>query len=670
MSMSKHAKFHIFVFGLALFLTGIITWPLAANLTTYFPDQGDFNLGVSVLWYNTNSILNGRIFNQQEYFHGFQFYPQPFSLAFANNMVSPTLIFAPLYLLTKNIVASSNIFAFLTVALSFVTAFYTIRYFLSKLTPEVSHFRGVNLASFIGAAIFAFSPVTMSRFPDHLDILNKYFLPLVFLFAFRFLEKPNFSRAFFFFLFFTLNALAVNYYQIFSIILLPVAAIPFLWFYLRKGDWGYFVRLGRASLAGFVFLPILLYFNLPYLRFAQLEDASRPLEASSYFSARIIDYFAPSKDSFLYGWWVKAIDPYRTPKDETLGIFNNYEEHSLGVNLLPLALFVCSFLFLKETPYFKKAKRIPFLYFLLISSLILSLGPYFTGVSSDDNYFPLPYLVLYKLLPFLEGIRVPARLAFVFMVPFSVFCSLGVMYVASRFKKYTNVVSIFILGFIVLENFTLKDFSTRSQVLAKVNTIGIENLSNLAGEAALHFPVYSAFTGPEFGKTSGYINFAIATNGKLVNGNTSYLPPDQLYFLDQAGQDMGLSSFARLKALGVRFVVIHKDALSGSQVKLYEKNNSLYRQITVLDQEGIQILDLNQLNANLPLCVFERDFEVHELLTSGVGFDSPEVLIRNKGNCFLPNIYEDRYREINGVRFKLPILIEPGQEFYSSMSEN
>lgn len=583
---------------IAVFLTIVLTWPLLPNITSYYPDDGDYPLNGAVLWYNYDSIITGRIFSPKEYWQGFQFYPHPYSLAFANNPVASEIFFAPIYFITSNLPFSVNAYVFLTFVLSFLAAFYMINYFIKN-----------PWASLTGAFIFAFNSQTFARFPQHIDILSRYFLPLLFLFFYSLLEKPTWKKGFLVGLFFTLNALTHTYYPVFGLIFLPLVSIPFLIGHIRKRDWGYFLKLGRVGLIGLIFLPVLLYFNLPVLQFSQKEGARRSLSEASYFSARINDYFAPHPDNFLYKGWVKHLDPFRTPRDPDTGIFN-YEEHTLFIGLLPMILF-----FLGLKPFIKQKLNHSFFFILLLVSFLLSFGPYFNG---EEGAFKLPFYYLSEWVPVLQGIRSPARFEFVFLIPFALISAYGAKHLFSRWPKNIIIITIIIFIIIILENLTPKDFSLRSQVL------GQEKLQFLKGKVTLHLPIYTTET-DEFGKNSVYLNWATQTGERIVNGNASYLPGDQLMFLwEIKNEGLGEKNILRLKALGVDYVIVHKDQ--------------------------IEIIDLAKINLTPKICSFPGDFAISE------------ISIKNVSDCFLPSIYEDRYRMIDQRFLRMPIIIGPGEQ--------
>ena len=175
---------------IAFILTTILTWPLAINVDRFY-ESGDYSLNGWILIHMQKSILSGKIFNQISLFNPGQFYPLPYTLAFSNHLFIPSLLFIPFYLITQNLAVSVNLLMFFSFIFTFITCFLFINYFLKKY-----------FVSLVGATIFSFNPITMSSI-SKLQLMNKYFLPLVFLFFYKFLEHPSYKKwIFLFFIFY------------------------------------------------------------------------------------------------------------------------------------------------------------------------------------------------------------------------------------------------------------------------------------------------------------------------------------------------------------------------------------------------------------------------------------------------------------------------------------
>lgn len=668
--MIKKILFHLSIILIAIVLTVVFTWPFINFLGTYYYDRGDYQVSGATLSYNAYSIGTGKIFNADEYFNGFQYYPQPYTLLYSDLRLFPSLFFLLINSLTKNFILSVNLVSFLTFVLSFISSFYVIRYFTKNF-----------MASIIGAIIFTFNPLTFSRFPEHFELLNKYFLPLLFLFAYQFLEKPSIKKGFLFAFIFVCNAFSSAYFQIFSIIILPIFALPFFWINFLKKNKTYFFKLIFYSFTFLIFLPILLYLNNAYLNFSKYESSIRSLEDNSYFSARLIDFISANKQNLLYGGFTNSLDLYRAPKDNQ-GNFN-YLEHTLFLNIIPMILFIIFLLYFHKD----KSNRIFILPFtlILLTTFILSFGPYWQGWNSQNSGFKLPFYYLYQYLPILKGIRAPTRILFFFYVPFSLFTSLAFLYLEQRIKNKKIIISIFVIIVtgLFIENFHFQNptvsYIEKSEIIPKINNTQAEkDLSFLKDKKTIHFPVLIN----EIGLSSLYLNWAAITHEKIANGNSGFLPSEQYSFLQDIKDSLDEDNLKKLKILDFDYIVYHKNLLRNNI------NNEILNKFEseiVYNQNNVIILDIKKLSINVKFCHSINDLKIQNVeMTIANGIQKIQaVIIENKNDCFVPNIYQNKYLQkyfISSNLFggeikrkfylKLPVLISPYQETILSELNN
>lgn len=658
--------FHpLIILILGVFLATAVTWPFAAKLSTYYQDSGDYAFDGTMLWYNQESIKTGKIFNQQEYFNGYQFYPQPTTIAYSDHLLASSIIFSPIYWLSGNFVFSVNLTTLLTLILSFVISFYCINYFVKN-----------SFAAIIGAFVYSFNPQIFARFPYHIGLLSHYFLPLVFLLSYKFLTKPTFKNALYFNLAFTLNSLSAVYFQILSVLFLPFFSLPFLISHFLKKDISYFVKLLKAPVLFVLFLPVFLHFNFPYLQFSNDEQAVRKLEETFFFSGRIINWFFANPDSLVYGEFVKNFDKIRSPGPDYDGKFN-YAEHTLFLNFLPLMLTVFGALYL-----WRKIKRKQVDYkgllvlsaFLMIlgASFLLSLGPYFFGFNGESPRIKLPFYYLYQVIPIMKGIRVPNRLQFIFYIPFSLFVAFGTYYFINKFskKKWVFIIFTIIFALLLLENIHFRSYENKSTFFQ--NSAFIEGkLDFLKNKKVLHYPINIW----ELGETNTYtLNWQVMTGAYSLNGYSGYAPPDQLAFLIDLKKNFDQTALEKLQIIKTDYVVIHKDLLGKSD---------LFKEGTVYEDEKLQIVDLTKYNFNYKLCDFENDLTKDIKLVSARKFNGQfyAVILKNKSTCYLPSFYENKYRKIkfftnflgqtveHTAFLRMPVLIAPNQEVILSEVE-
>ena len=186
----------------------------------------------------------------------------------------------------------------------------------------------------------------------------------------------------------------------------------------------------------------------------------------------------------------------------------------------------------------------------------------------------------------------------------------------------------------------------------------------------MHLPIIF----PDFAVTEGvYHNWRVITGEKIVNMYSGYLPPDHIKLLMKLKEGVGLEDLKRLKAIGVNYLVIHKDLMDeGYYENKVQKYDEIYEKGVVFNQEDTRVIDLNKYGFDIKRCDFDKDLQINfnEAVVSGTSEKTKILTIKNRSDCFYPSIYMDRYREINvyqnfikvTVQIKMPYLLEPYQE--------
>lgn len=641
----------ILILFLGSILTSILTWPFITQIFSFYRDYGDFPLVSWILWYTQFSLKTGRIFDQTLYLNTTQFNPLPYTLVYTEYMLIPSLIFTPLYLITNNLILSSNLFIFIAFILSFLTSFITIKYFIKN-----------TYASIIGATVYTFNPITFFQLPNHYNYMNKYFLPLVFLFTFRYFENPNVKNSFLFFLFFTLNALTLVYFQAFSLITILVILSVFLIFNLLNKNWKYFLNLSKYSLIFLMFLPILIYFNLPYLDFSKKEGVIRTVRENEYFSAKPLEWITTNRDNFIYGSFVKFLEN----KNKYLDWDFKHKEPVLFLNILPMLLSILGVYYLLNLYKKKKLSKSKLLLFIssyisLVTIFILMFGPL-------EIWFKLrfPFYYLYELTPVFKGIRVPSRFQFMFYVFFSLFVAYGVVFLFSKINKKHIIKVFFIILFIlILENFNIRNYNEKSKIIEELNSNNLKNqLSFLKNKNTVHLPAYT----PEIVDETRYLNWIILTEENMMNGNSGYYPSDLLIFLEKLNKKLDKEAFKELRLLDIDYVIIHKNLIDKNLGKNYDKNYKLYKTGKVFENNNLLIVNLNKYNLATNSCRRE-DFKnfLNLSILNKLKNNTGSMNLKNNNNCYIVNKFNNRYylyQNPNGAKYvKLPLIIKPYERF-------
>lgn len=640
--MKSYLETALLIF-LGFFIVFLLTWPFLTKIRTYYPDTTEYVLNGWLLWYNQHSLLTGKIFDRNAYFSSNQFYPFPFSLAYSENTFIPSMIFAPIYWISKNLTFSVNYFYILTFVLSFISSYFCLKLVVKKSLP-----------SLVGAFVFTFNPLTFSQyFGHHLQFMNKYFLPPLFLFAYLYIKNPTWKKAFYFYLFFTLNALSNIYFQIFSIIFIPIFWSPFLFSMLIKKNIKFFINFLKTSLIFILFLPFLYHFNHPYLQFSKWEGVTRSIYENSANSARGIDWILSLRTNLLYGRFVQNLHFLREPKNSDNSF--NYTEHTLFINLIPLILFIIGLSALKLNRAFTG------LILVLIFSMVFTFGP----------YFALFYERLYNTLYFLKGIRVPTRFQFIFYIPFALIVSLGTNRLLRYSGKKAPLIFCLISFFLILENINFTNFDTPSQILPYLASENIKQpqlITTLKSKNTIHFPIITQ----DIGNNIRYLNWSTITAENIFNGYSGYYPADWLYLAHKAKIDK--KSLEKFYLLGIDFLIIHKKLINQGELKDYHNNLDFLKSGILFQDDEIVVISLKKINLNPPIC-FLRDLEFEINTKSypvaqslGVNFQLfPSINLVNPKYCYVVNKNMERYSKIDinikgkiqSMNVKLPILIEP-----------
>lgn len=637
---------------LGILFTAVFTWPLALKINTFYTDKGDYPLVGWILWHNQRAITEGFIFDQVKYFDAGQLYPYPFSLAYSEHLFIPSILFTIIYTVTKSAIFSTNILFFFSFVLSFTSSYLVINYFLKN-----------KQASIIGALIFTFNPLTFAHFADHFHLLNKYFLPPLFLYCYLFLSNPNFKNAILFFSFFTLNFLTSIHFGIFSLVINLVLIVAYLVVQLVKKNYQYILNLVKFSILVFLFLPILVYFNQPYLEFSSKEKIIRPLSEIVYYSARLIDFVSPHPDNLIYGQFYKMMEGYRNPRDENN--YFNYSEHTLFTNIFPSFLFLAGLYFsirlLKSKDELITRSAVLFFLGVFILSFILSLGPQFMGWNDQGGPLILPYFLLYKLFPILGAVRVPTRFEFILYISFSFFTALGIYFIQKRIRRKLKLPMFLIfLSLIFIENISIFPFNEKSQVFEKFNNESYKKqLSFLKDKNTIHIPV--GFNNDQ--NEARYLNWAAITEERIFNGYSGYAPADRNDFIKKI-KDIDNKSYERIYAIGIDYIIFHKSLISDFE-NVYTEKEIIGEGKTFEDNE-IMIIDLKKYKFRIQKCKNNKDLFVQ--LISAPFLMRGKVKVKNMGSCYYVSQYRDRYLPIkpnsreDTTYIKLPVLIDPGEE--------
>ncbi|MFQ5578636.1 MAG: hypothetical protein ACE5G8_16790, partial [Anaerolineae bacterium] len=423
--------------GYAL-LTVLMTWPTTAHLTTAIPGDGfDGWQNYWNQWWIKEALLN----RQTHFFFTDILYPPTgASLIFHTLNFFNGLWTLPLQLNFGLTVAYNAVVYF-----HFILAGYGV-YLLARYSLARCGFSGprAGWAAFAGGAVFTLSPFHLAHLLGHMQVFSLTWPPFYVLWVFKTLNRwrtnpdaslPRKDLALSG-LFLALTT-TVDWYQTLYLLLFTALSLAWAGWRARRDRAATFralakpvVGLGAMGLAfGLAFSPLIG----PMAAEAATADYMRPaFEETVILSADLLAFFALSE---LHPLWGNAVRPlYNTFTTTTA-------ERLIFAGYIPLALGVMA------AVRFWRRRVGQFWVLFSLAFVVLALGPYLhlagNIIRLGNTPLPLPYLLLYKLVPFIGVSRSLSRFDLMVMIGLGVLSALALV----RFGRKTQVVLLALICF-------------------------------------------------------------------------------------------------------------------------------------------------------------------------------------------------------------------------------
>lgn len=302
------------------------------------------------------------------------FHPHPLTLTYSDSMLVPALTTAPLLAVGMHPVVAYN----LVMMLSFIASAFAMYLLAERLT-------GSPAASFIAGLLFGFYPYRFEHY-SHFELQMTYWMPLALLALHRFVTGGRTRDAVAFALLAAAQLYSSMYYAVFFTVY-GAALFTFLCL-LQRPPWRRL--LGPAVIAGGLALVLALPLARTYSS-ARLGD--RDPGTVAYYSATAADYLRAHPRSATWG---------------TLTLPGRMPERALFPGVMILLLAAVALI-----PPFG-ATRAAYAGALLVAF----------EMSRGFNSLFYPYL--YEWLPFIRGLRVPARASILVGLTLALLAAFGV----------------------------------------------------------------------------------------------------------------------------------------------------------------------------------------------------------------------------------------------------
>lgn len=418
-----------------------MTWPVSLNLTTAIPGDGfDGWQNYWNLWSVKQTLL---VDGSNPYFTDYLYAPTGVSLLFHTLNILNGLWTLPVQLNFGLAIAYNSV-----VFLSFILAGYG-GYLLSLYTlSRLGYGSNVRLAAFVGGLIFTMSPFHFAHLLGHMQVFSMIWPPFYILWLLKLLEPTtghyhvwrNISLATLFLILTTLVALYHTLY------LLIFTSLTLLWTVWQRRHhppqcWAMFGKgLGVMIMFTIFMAPLLI---------ALIQQASnRPdletgLSQNIALSADLLAFITPSEMHPLWGEWATRIANNFT---------STTSERLIFVGFTPLAIALFAIFTLRSVAIVRFWGLIGLTFF------VLAIGPflhiYGQPVTIGDWPIPMPYMLLYHVIPFLDLTRSLSRYSLILMLALGVLTAIGLAHLQTRPAKKSSsgwLITIGAIGLICFE---------------------------------------------------------------------------------------------------------------------------------------------------------------------------------------------------------------------------
>jgi hypothetical protein len=407
------------------------------------------------------------------------FHPHQLTLTYSDSMLLPALTTAPFLLVGMHPVTAYN----LVLVLSFIASAFAMYLLVERLT-------GSRTGAFVAGLLFGFYPYRFEHY-SHFELQMTYCMPLALLALHRFATNARTRDAVLFGVLAAAQLYSSMYYAVFFTIY--VAALSAVFFILKRAPLARMI--GPAALAGFLAFVL----ALPLVRtYSSAKLGDRDASTVAYYSATAADYFRAHPRSASWG---ERTLPGRMPERALFP----------GVMILVLAAVA------------------------LIPPLGVTRAAYAVALlvafELSRGFNSLLYPYLYEFLPFIRGLRVPARASILVGLSLALLAGFGVRRLLHGRSAWLRRGALAAL--IVIIAFDLRPVLRLEPVWLEPPPI----YGLVAGASDVVLAEFPFRGDGRFTPNVPYLYFSLWHWAQILNGYSGHSPPGQVEF------EAGLRSF-------------------------------------------------------------------------------------------------------------------------------
>jgi hypothetical protein len=377
----------------------------------HLADAGDSILNTWILAWNSHAWFDPQL----RVWDAPIFYPAKNTLAFSENLFGNLWLTLPFQYGTGNPILAFNVLVFVSFVLGMYGTFLLVRR-LSGSFP----------AGVISGLLFSFNPLRWSEV-CHVQLLPFFWAPIALLFCHQFLETRR-TRWFFCS---GLVLVAQTYTSIYLGIILFMTLLVFSAAYVfgemsRAERWigfkNYRFWCGIVA-CSILCMSALVPLEIPYLQSVHDWNFARSESENASFSCELLSFVVPNASFKTYQSWQE--------------LFQGHIRGFYGLGLAPWALAAAGWILMRRVRgyYSEEQTRVfrRFTWTALVMGIFM-LGPYLI-VFDYKTDIPLPYLLVYYVVPGAKAMRVPARYVFPLLLCLSIMGGFAVAYFVDWLRR-------------------------------------------------------------------------------------------------------------------------------------------------------------------------------------------------------------------------------------------
>ncbi len=536
---------HFLALGLAVLIYFIQGPGYVFHPWSHLPDLGDSFINSWILAWDAHSLFDSTL----SVWDAPIFYPVENALAFSETLFGNLWLTIPVQYLTGNPVFTSNIL--------FFSAFILSSFCVYLLAYELTRHYG---ASLVAGLIFSFSPYRWIH-AGHLQLLPIFWTPLAFLFAVRFFRSLRRQDFVLMLLMIWMQFYTSVYLGTMLLTTLGIFTVFFHWFGKEGKDRFCLIldpRQLKMTLAGLgSSVLILLPLGLPYIETARKWNFFRSLEENSTYSAEPLSFIL----SFAENW-----GSYGFLKNLPFDIRGG--EGAVFLGLVPILLVVSNRILnvrVKDL-YTGEQKVLQHCFFWTgLVLMVLMLGPYLVLFNHKTN-IPMPYQLVYYLVPGAKAMRVPARffqpllLCFSILAAFSISGFVKKSSLWPRWKRW--LVFLLFSGFLCFDYSVQDSKGCQAETAEQMPLVYDYLMKGKQGSPVLEIPIMRS--------PYKYLHYQTKHWRPAIGGISGWVTPEVQQLAGMIDRRPSLKALNRIESSLAETVVIHLNLFNGEERKLWE----------------------------------------------------------------------------------------------------